>query len=247
MSPPRDAIEAFFEERRQAIEAMAQDEELRRMSLDWMLHADRYKYTYNYTWMGRPIIKFPNDILVQQELIWSVRPEVIVETGIAHGGSSVFYASMLELLGRGQVIAVDVDIRAHNRRAIEEHPMARRITMIEGDSTDEAVVTRVRDLVAGRDPVMVFLDSNHAHEHVYRELDRYADLVTVGSYCVLPDTFIEFFPPGYYRDRPWDVGNNPLTALRQFLSERSDFEIVRSLSDKAMITEGFDGYLRRLR
>jgi len=210
-----------------------------------MLHADRYKYTYNYTWMGRPIIKFPNDILLHQELIWSVKPEVIVETGIAHGGSSVFYASMLELVGRGHVIAVDVDIRAHNRREIERHPMSRRITMIEGGSTDDAVVARVRDLVGDRAPVMVFLDSNHTHDHVYRELTHYADLVTVGSYCVLPDTFIELFPPGYYADRPWDVGNNPLTALRQFLSERSDFEIVRSLSDKAMITEGFDGYLRR--
>jgi len=245
MSRSLDPTEAFFEERRLAIEAMGRDEELRRKSLDWMLHADRYKYTYNYTWMGRPIIKFPNDILLHQELIWSVKPEVIVETGIAHGGSSVFYASMLELVGRGHVIAVDVDIRAHNRREIERHPMSRRITMIEGGSTDDAVVARVRDLVGDRAPVMVFLDSNHTHDHVYRELTHYADLVTVGSYCVLPDTFIELFPPGYYADRPWDVGNNPLTALRQFLSERSDFEIVRSLSDKAMITEGFDGYLRR--
>jgi cephalosporin hydroxylase len=196
--------------------------------------------------MGRPIIKLPADIVIHQELIWSVKPQLIIETGIAHGGSSVFYASMLELIGSGDVVAVDVDIRAHNRREIENHPMSRRITMIEGSSVDDEVARKVRSLAADRGPVMVFLDSNHTHEHVYRELQLYADLVTVGSFCVLPDTFIEYFPKGYYKDRPWDVGNNPLTALRQFLSERRDFEIVKSLSDKAMITEGFDGYLRRI-
>lgn len=241
-----DPIRTFFEERRSDIEAMGMDAELRRKSVDWLLHADQYKYGYNFTWLGRPIIKLPADILLQQELIWSVKPDLIIETGIAHGGSIILSASLLQLLGEGEVVAVDIDIREHNRKEIEQHPMSHRITMIEGDSTSQAVFEQVKARTAEKKRVMVFLDSNHTHEHVYKELNLYADLVTVGSYCVLPDTLIEFFPKGYYKDRPWDVGNNPLTALRQFLRERNDFEIMRQLSDKAMITEGYDGYLRRI-
>lgn len=241
-----DPIQTFFEERRRDIASMGNDEELRKKSVDWLLHADKYKYCYNFTWLGRPIIKLPADILLQQELIWSVKPDLIIETGIAHGGSIIFSASMLELLGAGEVVAVDIDIRAHNRREIEQHPMSHRITMIEGDSTALNIFEQVKARAEGKKRVMVFLDSNHTHGHVYDELKLYADLVTVGSYCVLPDTLIEFFPKGYYKDRPWDVGNNPLTALRQFMMERNDFEIMHHLSDKAMITEGYDGYLRRI-
>lgn len=247
MSKPSDPIKQFFDERRADIEAMGRDEDLRRKSLDWMVHADKYKYTYNYTWLGRPIIKYPNDMVVQQELIWGIKPDLIIETGIAHGGSIIFSASMLELIGEGEVVAVDIDIRAHNRKEIEQHPMSKRITMIEGSSTDPKIFEQVKVMTAGKKRVMVFLDSNHTHAHVYDELRLYADLVTVGSYCILPDTFIEYFPKGYYDDRPWDVGNNPLTAARQFLSERTDFEIDKHLTHKTMIAEGIDGYLKRLR
>jgi len=226
---------------------MGSDEELRKKSLDWMVHADRYKYTYNFTWLGRPIIKYPNDMVIQQELMWKVRPKLVVETGVAHGGSLIFSASMLQLMGGGEVLGIDIDIRQHNRKEIEEHAMSAHIEMIEGGSTEREVFEKAKEKASGKEPVMVILDSNHTHQHVYDELKLYADLVSVGSYLILPDTFIEHFPKGYYKDRPWDVGDNPMTAMRQFLKEDDRFEIEKSLTHKAMIAEGIDGYLKRVR
>jgi cephalosporin hydroxylase len=243
-----DAVKQFEEERAADIRAMSQDEELKKMSLDWMLKADKYKYTYNFRWLGRPIIKFPNDIIIMQELIWEVKPDLIIETGIAHGGSIIFSASMLELLGGdGRVVAVDVDIRQHNRAEIEKHPMYKRITMFEGDSTSPEIVSKVREIAQTKSRIMVFLDSLHTHDHVLKEMNLYAPMVSVGSYLVLPDTFIEFFPKGYYDNRPWDVGNNPFTALKEFMAKHDNFIINRELSDKLMITEAFDGYLKRIK
>jgi cephalosporin hydroxylase len=240
-------IEQFRQEREADIQAMSQDEELRQLSLDWMVKADRFKYTYNFSWMGRPIIKYPNDMVAQQEIMWNLRPDLVVETGIAHGGSIIFSASMLELIGAGEVLAVDIDIREHNRVEIEKHPMFKRITMIEGSSVDPSIFAQIKTICEGKERVMVILDSNHTHEHVYQELLLYADLVSVGSYLILPDTFIEFFPKGYYNDRPWDVGNNPHTAMKKFLSERDDFVIDPRPSGKSMITEAIDGYLLRVK
>ena len=239
-------IKQFEQERAEAIKAMGADKELRQKSLDWMLHADKYKYTYNYSWMGRPIIKYPNDILILQEMIWNLKPDYIVETGIAHGGSVIFSASMLELLGHGEVIAVDIDIRKHNRDEIEKHPMSKRITMIEGSSIDPVIVDSIKEKVKGK-IVLVCLDSNHTHDHVLEELRMYADMVDVGSYIVCPDTFVEYFPKGYCDDRPWDVGNNPMTALIAFLKEDDRFIIDKDIDNKLMITEGFDGYLKRIK
>ena len=247
--PTNDPVAQFFAERDADIEAMGRDDELRRKSLDWMLHADRYKYTYNFTWMGRPIIKFPSDIIIQQELMWKLKPDLVIETGIAHGGSIIFTASMMEMMGiDGEVVGIDVDIRKHNRDLIEAHPMMKRITMYEGSSTSSDIVEKVRKHAIGKKCVMVVLDSLHSHEHVYNELKAYAPLVTVGSYCILPDTFIEFFPKGYYsHNRPWDVGNNPYTGMKQYLGETDMFVTDHSLTNKAMITETIDGYLRRVR
>ena len=244
-----DPITEFKQERAADIAAMGRDEELKQKSRDWMLHADKYKYTYNYTWLGRPIIKFPSDIVATQQIVWDVKPDLIIETGIAHGGSLILSASLLELIGgEGKVLGIDIDIRAHNRKEIEAHPMMKRIEMIEGSSVGDDVMARVRAAAAKAKRVMVFLDSLHTHDHVLKELELYAPLVTVGSYLVLPDTFIEYFPKGYYaHNRPWDVGNNPMTALRAFLEKNRDFEIDRALCDKLMITEAFDGYLRRVR
>jgi cephalosporin hydroxylase len=242
-----DPIQQFKEERAKDIKAMGADTELRKKSVDWMIRADKYKYTYNYSWMGRPIIKFPNDILVMQEIIWDIKPDFIVETGIAHGGSIIFSASMLELIGtKVQVIAVDIDIREHNRKEIEKHPMMKRITMIEGSSIDPVIVDSIREKVKGK-KVLVALDSLHTHDHVLRELQMYWDMVSVGSYIVCPDTFIEFFPKGYYSNRPWDVGDNPMTAVKAFLKENDRFVIDKDIDNKLMITEGFDGYLKRIR
>lgn len=244
-----DPITQFKQERAADVAAMGRDEELKKKSLDWMLHADKYKYTYNFTWLGRPIIKFPSDIVATQQIIWDVRPDLIIETGIAHGGSLILSASLLELIGGdGKVLGIDVDIRAHNRKEIEAHPMMKRIEMIEGSSVADDVIARVKTAAAKAKCVMVFLDSLHTHDHVLKELELYAPLVTKGSYLVLPDTFIEYFPKGYYaHNRPWDVGNNPMTALRSFMEKNKDFEIDQALCDKLMITEAFDGYLRRVR
>lgn len=241
-----DQIIKFNEERRNAIAEMGKDLDLKRLSLDWMILADKYKYTYNFSWMGRPIIKFPNDIVILQELIWKIKPDYIIETGIAHGGSIIFSASMLELIGHGEVIAVDIDIREHNKKAIEAHPMMKRITMIEGSSIDPEIVDSIKEKVKGK-KVMVCLDSLHTHDHVLKELQMYWDMVSVGSYIICPDTFIEYFPKGYFKDRPWDVGNNTMTGMKEFLKQNDHFEIDQEINDKLVITEGFDGYLKRIK
>ncbi len=242
-----DPVTEFLAERKADIERMRTDEELRELSLKWMLHADKYKYTYNFSWMGRPIIKFPSDMVAQQEVMWRTRPDLVIETGIAHGGSVVFSASMQQMMQipNAEVVAVDIDIRKHNRELIEAHPMARHITMYEGDSTSDEMIAKVKRHLEGKKSVMVILDSSHTEEHVFRELERYGDFVTPGNYLILPDTFIEFFPKGYYANRPWDVGNNPYTAMRRFLEMQNDFTIDREVGGKLMICEGIDGYLRK--
>lgn len=244
-----DPIEQFKQERADAINNMAQDKELKAKSVDWMLHADQYKYTYNFSWLGRPIIKYPQDIVIMQELIWRVKPDLIIETGIAHGGSIIFSSSMMELLGNnGKVIAVDIDIRKHNREEIEKHPMMKNITMLEGSSIDENIVRQISDYARNFRNVMVVLDSNHTHDHVFRELELYTPLVSLNSYILLPDTFVEFFPKGYVKERPWDVGNNPYTAMEAFLKTTTDFVKDESLTDKLLITEALGGgYLKRIR
>jgi len=243
-----DPIEEFKLERKRRVGAMSNDIELQKQSLEWMINADKHKYTYNFTWLGRPIIKFPNDIVAMQEIIWEVKPDLIIETGIAHGGSIIFSASMLELIGGdGQVVAVDIDIRKHNLREIQAHPMYKRIILIEGDSVSSEVATQVKMIAKNKTKIMVFLDSLHTHGHVKKELELYSPLVTVGSYLVLPDTFIEFFPKGYYSNRPWDVGNNPMTALREFLVTNNNFMIDKERTSKLLITEAFDGFLKKIK
>ncbi|MCU1245618.1 MAG: Cephalosporin hydroxylase, partial [Acidobacteria bacterium] len=206
------------------------------------------KYSYGFTCLGRPIIQLPDDMVRIQEAIFQVKPDVIVETGIAHGGSLVFDASMLELLGGdGYVVGIDIDIRAHNRSAIEAHPMAKRIRMIEGSSIDPEIVRQVGAHAAGKGSVMVILDSNHTHEHVLAELQLYAPLVTAGSYCVVFDTSVEDAPEELFLDRPWGKGNNPKTAVWEFLRQNDAFEIDRSMENKALITVAPDGFLRRVK
>jgi cephalosporin hydroxylase len=245
---PMDATEQFEAEKRRNIERQGSDASLVQASRDWMIRTAPYKYTYNFTWMGRPILQFPQDLVVLQEIIWSTRPDLIIETGIAHGGSLVFDASMLELLGGdGSVLGIDIDIRAHNRSAIEAHPMAKRIRMIEGSSVDPEVVRQVAGHAAGKGSVMVILDSNHTHEHVLAELQLYAPLVSKGNYCVVFDTSVEDAPEELFRDRPWGKGNNPKTAVWEFLRQNDAFEIDRSMENKALITVAPDGFLRRVR
>jgi len=219
-------------------------------------------YSYNFFWMGRPIIQYPQDIMAMQELIWQVKPDLIIEAGIAHGGSLIFSASMLVLLDlseatqagetldprqpRRRVLGLDIDIRAHNRAAIEAHPMAPRIEMIEGSSIAPEVIARVHEIAAGHQRVMVCLDSNHTHAHVRAELEAYAPLTSVGSYCVVFDTVIEDLPAEDYPDRPWGPGDNPKTAVRDYLGTHPEFEVDQMIDNKLLVSVAPEGYLRRV-
>ncbi len=209
-------------------------------------------YSYNFSWLGRPIIQYPQDILVMQELIWSIQPDLIVETGIAHGGSLVFSASMLELNAAcggpagAEVVGVDIDIRNHNRLAIESHPLFKRISMIQGSSIAPEVVEQVQAKAAARQTVMVFLDSNHTHGHVLAELEAYAPLTSIGSYCIVFDTVIEDMPEEAAVDRPWGSGNNPKTAVREYLRTHPGFEVDERIDHKLLVSVAPEGYLKRV-
>jgi len=235
---------SFEAERVRNIEGLISDRELKSLSEKWMVNASKHNYSYNFSWLGRPIIQFPQDIIAMQELIWKVRPDMIIETGIAHGGSLIFYASMMELLGSdGLVVGIDIDIRRHNRNEIEAHPLFRRIQLIVGDSVGQDVVDQVHEEAFGRGRILVVLDSKHTHDHVLKELDSYSSLVTKGSYIVVFDTIIEDFPEGWFSDRPWDKGNNPKTAVDAFLAINPRFRPDKDIEGKLLMTVAPGGYL----
>lgn len=254
-------IEQFHQERRERLASYAQDAAFQTLSRDWLQASMQRKYVYNFDWMGRPIIQYPQDMVAMQELVWRVKPDLIIETGIAHGGSLVLSASLLALLdmcdametgmtfdpraSRRKVLGIDIDIRAHNRQAIESHPMASRIQMIQGSSIDANVVQQVQEIASGYSRVLVCLDSMHTHDHVLQELNAYAPLVTPGSYCVVFDTFVEDMPQGFFADRPWDVGNNPKTAVHEWMTENQEFEADHTFSHQLMATVAPNGFLYR--
>lgn len=251
----------FAAERAERLAGYAQDTAFKDLSRQWLQTSMDKKYVYNYDWLGRPIIQYPQDMVAIQELVWTVRPDLIIETGIAHGGSLILSASLLAMLdmcdaidsgstidprqSQRKVIGIDIDIREHNRAAIEAHPMASRIQMVQGSSIAPEVVAQVREAAQGYKKVMVFLDSMHTHEHVLGELDAYAPLVSPGSYCVVFDTFVEDMPPHFFADRPWDVGNNPKTATRQWLAKHPDFAVDATMESRLMVTVAPEGFLRR--
>jgi cephalosporin hydroxylase len=248
MTDDRDDRAQFEEGKRRAAARMAADGELARDALALNTAADRYDWSYQWSWLGLPVIQLPPDVVALQEVIWETRPQLVIETGIARGGSLILSASILELLGEGSVLGIDIDIRAHNREAIESHPLARRVHMIEGSSVEDAVVSQARAAATEVERVMVILDSNHTHEHVLAELRAYAPLVTVGQFLVVADTFVEDIPPQAHRpDRPWGPGNNPATALAAWLEETDGFEPDAFVNAKLLLTASPGGYLRRLR
>ncbi|MGE8323459.1 MAG: cephalosporin hydroxylase family protein [Pseudomonas sp.] len=238
--------QAFAEECQVEIHDQGNNAALCELAQAFYNESAKHKYTYHFSWMGRPIIQLPQDMVAMQELIWKLKPDLIIECGIAHGGSIIYYASMMELVGHGEVLGIDRDIRPHNREAIEHHPMFKRIRMIEGSSIDPAVVEQVRMLAEGK-KVIVVLDSNHTHEHVLAELRAYAPLVSQDSYCVVMDTVVEDMPADAFPERPWGVGDNPRTAVWAYLKETEDFVIDAEIHDKLLITVARDGYLRRVR
>jgi cephalosporin hydroxylase len=251
----------FAQERQERLISYAKDQPFQQLSRQWLQASMAKKYVYNFDWLGRPIIQYPQDMVAIQELVWRVRPDLIIETGIAHGGSLILSASMLAMLdmcdaieagttidprkSQRKVIGLDIDIREHNRAAIEAHPMASRVQMFQGSSIDPAVVQQVRAAAQGYKKVLVFLDSMHTHDHVLGELDAYATLVTPGSYCVVFDTFVDDMPPKFFADRPWDVGNNPKTAVRAWLPQHPEFEIDTDFESCLQVTVAPSGFLRR--
>lgn len=241
-------IDKFNKEVKENIKTLGRDKKLRNLSLKFILSSLKSGYVYNFSWLGRPVIQFPQDIVVIQELIWSIKPDLIIETGIAHGGSLILSASILELIGgSGRVVGVDIDIRRHNRKEIEDHRMFKRITLIEGSSTDDAVIKKVARIANGKKKVLVFLDSNHTHDHVLEELRLYHSFVTRGSYLVVFDTIVEDMPKGEVKNRPWDKGNNPKTAVWAFLKNNKSFIIDQAIEDKLVITCAPSGFLKRIK
>ncbi|MEI6294247.1 MAG: cephalosporin hydroxylase family protein [Methanomicrobiales archaeon] len=239
-----DPIELFKTEVKNNIIRQGNNQQARDATINWTKSIDK-KYTYNFTWLGRPIIQFPQDIMAMQELIWQVKPDLIIETGIAHGGSLIFSASMLELIGgSGQVLGIDIDIREHNRIEIEKHPMFKRITMLEGSSIDPNIMKKVFAFAKEKKTILVVLDSLHTHDHVANELELYSPLVSKGSYLVVSDTIIDDMPEDSFPDRPWGKGNNPKTAVWEFLKHNDRFIIDKEIENKLLITVAPDGYLK---
>jgi cephalosporin hydroxylase len=242
------------------IQALGKDTVLEKKSIDWLIETTKHNYSYNFSCLGRPIIQYPQDMVALMELVWQIKPDLIIETGIAHGGSLILSASMLAILdmcdaietgitinpkeSRRKVLGIDIDIRPHNRIAIEAHPMASRIQMIQGSSIAIDIIEQVRVIAANYSNILVILDSNHTHDHVLAELEAFAPLVSVGSYCCVFDTVIEDIPK---QDRPWGPGKSPKTAVWEYLKSHSEFEIDKNIQNKLLITVAPDGYLRRLK
>lgn len=242
-----DPISAFVDERKQRVHSNASNSALLEAAKQFNTESNRAQYSYNFSWMGRPIIQYPQDMIAMQEIIWDIKPDLIIETGIAHGGSLIYYASILELIGKGEVLGIDIDIRAHNREQIENHPMFKRITMLEGSSLSSGIVQQVAEIAKDKQTVLVSLDSNHTHEHVLQELELYAPFVTKGSYIVVFDTIVEDLPEGYLPGRPWGKGNNPKSAVHAFLTDHSEFIIDHQIDHKLLISVAPDGYLKRVK
>jgi cephalosporin hydroxylase len=239
-------IEEFKAECAERVAGYEQHTALKDAAQQFNIVSNREKYSYNFSWMGRPIIQYPQDMIAMQELIWEIQPDLIIETGVAHGGSLIYYASLMELIGKGEIVGIDIDIRAHNREAIESHPMFKRITLLEGSSLSDEIVAQVKEIAKDKKTIMVSLDSNHTHDHVLEELRLYAPYTSVGSYCIVFDTIVEDMPKAMY-DRPWDVGNNPKTAVWEYLKENDSFEINKQIDNKLLISVAPDGYLKRIK
>ena len=256
-------IASMFEEECKQRISNYRNSELQKTASQFVVASTLPKYSYNFSWLSRPMIQYPQDIVAMQELIWEVKPDLIIETGIAHGGSLIMSASMLAMLDyceaveagaqldpnatRRRVLGIDIDIRSHNRAAIEAHPMSHRIDMIQGSSIAPEIITQVHEIAKGYERVLVCLDSNHTHEHVLAELEAYASLTSKNSYCCVFDTVIEDLPDEMFHDRPWGKGNNPKTAVWEYLKTHPEFEIDMQIQSKLLISVAPDGYLKRVR
>ncbi|MGM4912694.1 cephalosporin hydroxylase family protein [Rhizobium sp. 768_B6_N1_8] len=247
MTTKDDRLE-FEAHKREMSLALGKDEEAFQHSLNTLVALDKYDYAYLWSWMGVPIIQMPADVIATQEVIWNTKPDVIIETGVARGGSMIFMASLLKVIGKGKVIGVDIDIRAHNRDSIEKHPLSPLITLIEGPSTTAETLARVKAEIPAGASVMVVLDSDHSRDHVLDELRCYGPLVTEGQYIVVADTLL-----GYGKDtaltpnrrsKIWHPGDEPYTALNMYLEETDRFETDEALNGKLVLSSSPGGYLK---
>jgi cephalosporin hydroxylase len=257
-----DPIKEFERQVETNIEGLGKDYDLKALTNDFIVKSAAHKYSYNFSWLGRPAIQFPTDAWAMQEIIWRVKPDLIIETGIAHGGSIIYYASLMAQLdlceaiqsksvlnplkSNRRVLGIDIEIRDHNRVAIESHPMSNYIQMIEGSSIDPDIISQVKEISKKHSKVMVIFDSNHTHDHVLKELNSYAMLTSIESYCVVFDTLVEDMPVDMFHDRPWGVGNNPKTAVWDFLKSHENFQIDKDIQNKLLITVAPDGFLKRI-
>ncbi|WP_319543671.1 CmcI family methyltransferase [uncultured Pseudodesulfovibrio sp.] len=244
MAGYNDDRKEFEEQKRKFARELARDTKLQKENWQFYRQACSHNYEYLWNWMGVPIIQTPADIMVTQEIIWETKPQLIIETGIARGGSVLFYASLMETIGEGRVVGIDIDIRAHNRDTIENHPVSKRVDLIQGSSIDDSIVTQVRTMADKCEKVMVILDSNHTHEHVLAELEAYAPMVTKGQFLIVADTSVDFFEPLDDRPRPWGQGDNPKTAMDSYLKTTDRFERDAFYNDKLIMTSSPEGYLR---
>jgi cephalosporin hydroxylase len=254
-----DPKQQFVEERKKILKAFQNSQEGNDLSREWITFAQTHKYSYQFDWMGRPIIQYPQDMVAMQELVWSIKPDLIIETGIAHGGSLIMNASFLALLElaeaiesgemidpakpKRKVLGIDIDIREHNKKAIENHPMSNRIDMIQGSSIAPEIIEQVKQYAQEFNTILICLDSNHTHEHVLAELEAYAPLTSIGSYCVVFDTAVEDMPEEMFLDRPWGPGDNPKTAVWKYLESHNEFKIDKNIEGKLLLTMASDGYL----
>lgn len=247
-------IKKFENDKNIRIKKYQKDTNLLEVSKKFAIKSSLNKYTYNFNWLGRPIIQFPQDIIILQEVIWNIKPDLIIETGIAHGGSLIFSSSILQMIGHGKVLGVDIEIRKHNLKEIKKHPMSKRIKMIEGSSIDENIFSQVKNYSKKYSKILVFLDSKHTHDHVLRELELYSELVSKNSYIVVFDTTMNTFDKKSinkiaenYRYKPWGKNSNPHSAVHKFIKQNKNFKIDKLLHQKALITNCYDGFLKKIK
>ncbi|MFM8453542.1 MAG: cephalosporin hydroxylase family protein [Gammaproteobacteria bacterium] len=244
----QDDTQGFLAQRKNNTESLANLETKTHMGTQFLIEACKHQYSYNFDWLGLPIIQFPQDMVAVQEIIWKTKPDLIIETGVARGGSLILSASILQLLnGDGRVIGIDIDIRPHNKKAIETHPLAHRIELIQGSSIDPAVLSKVGSFIQPKHKVMVILDSSHTKEHVLEELNLYENFVSPDCYLIVMDTVVDDMPEGAFPDRPWGKHSNPKQAVHEFLKTNTRFSIDKSIQNKLLITVAPDGYLKCLK
>ena len=257
-----DPVSIFTKECKEEINKQSQDQLFLKLSQNWMNQSWKHKYTYHFNWLGRPIIQMPQDILALQEIIWTIKPDLIIETGIAHGGSLCLTASLLALLEleeiknnsinqdqikKRKVIGIDIDIRQHNRELIENHFLSDKIEMIESSSVNKGTFNKIKSLSKDYSNILVMLDSNHTESHVLEELNLYSSLISKNSYCIVFDTIVEKMDSEFSKNRPWNKKNSPQSAIQKFLKRNNNFVVDKTIDKKIILSMAPGGFLKKIK